>query len=251
MLGEDVAEAVLGAAGMAGDRVLALIDEETGHVATAKHPRRWRHLLGYRAAHVGGAVRITLPDGRGVDSTDPAADDVLSQAVGRRVHLTDVRPAGATVERPDPGDVLAHGVGADVAFALLEIGRGTSGGTFVDYAPVHVISTATVARIGTQWLRYRPNLLLDTASEPFAENAWVGREIAVGSVLLRGVLPTPRCSVPTLPHGDLLPAPHAVRVVMRENRIDVAGSGMQPCAGLYADVVVAGTVRPGDAVEVR
>ena len=39
MLGEPLTEAVIGAGGVAGDRVLALLDAETGRVATAKQPR--------------------------------------------------------------------------------------------------------------------------------------------------------------------------------------------------------------------
>jgi uncharacterized protein len=250
MLGEDLPSALLTEAGVAGDRVLALIDEATGHVATAKHPRLWRQLLGYRAAQERGSVRIVLPDGRSVDSTDSAVDEILSVAVGRPVHLASTRPDGATVERPDPEDVLANGVGADVAFALLEIAQGATGGTFVDHSPVHLVSAATLHHIGAEWVRYRPNLVVDTDTAPFAENAWVGREIAVGPVVLRGTLPTPRCSVPTLAHGDLPPAPHAVRNVIRENRVEVRGFGVLPCAGIYAEVVVGGTVRPGDSVRI-
>ena len=115
---------------------------------------------------------------------------------------------------------------------------------------MHLITRATLERIGTEALRYRPNLVLDVDVEPFAENEWVGREISVGEVLLRGTLPTPRCSVPTLEHGDLPRAPHAVRVPLRDNRVDVPGFGTLPCAGVYADVVVPGTVREGDEVRV-
>ncbi len=252
MLGEETAQLVLGEGGVDGDRALALLDVETGRVATAKHPRLWRSLLQFGAVLDGAAVRITLPDGSVVGSDDAAVDGLLSAAIGRRVHLAGVRPAGATVARPAPEDVLDRGVDADVPFAELEIAQGTSGTTFVDYAPVHLITTATLERIGTEAVRYRPNLVVATpAGAAYAENGWVGREIAVGDVLLRGTLPTPRCSVPTLEHGALPRAAHAVRTPMAENRVDVEGFGVLPCAGVYAEVLRGGTVRAGDPVTLR
>ncbi len=250
MLGEQVAEAEVGPAGLAGDRGLALVDRETGRVATAKHPRLWRLLLQCAAVVDGGDVRITLPDGRVLGSGDDV-DDALSALLGRAVRLTAVRPAGAEVERPAPEDVLDHGVEAEVPFATLEIAQGTPGANFVDYAPVHLITTTTLEHIGVSALRYRPNVVVDSPDgRPFAENGWVGRAITVGGVRLRGILPTPRCSVPTLEHGDLPRSPQALRTPLAENRVDVPGFGLLPCAGVYAEVVAGGTVRVGDAVSV-
>lgn len=248
MLGEDLEQARVVSGGLEGDRALALLDPSSGRVATAKHPRSWRGLLQFSARGEAGSVIISLPDCGTLDTTDEDADRTLSAILGRAVHLAGRRPAGATVERPAPEDVLAAGVDADVPFELLEIAQGSSGDTFVDYAPVHLITTATLDHIGAEAVRYRPNLVVDAPGEaPFAENDWVGREILVGEVRLRAVLPTPRCAVPTLEHGSLPRAPHAVRTPMAENRVDVPGFGVLPCAGVYAEVIVPGTVRVGDS----
>ncbi len=227
----------------------------TGRVATAKHPRLWRQLLQWRAGGDPGSVVVTLPDGRRLEvdreQVDGAAlDEVFSALLGRQVHLSAERPAGATVERPAPEDVLEHGVAAEVPVATLEIGQGSPGSSFVDWAPVHLVTTATLERVGTQAERYRPNLVV-TGGEPFGETAWVGREIAVGEVVLRATLPTPRCAVPTLEHGALPAAPHALRVPLADNLVDVPGFGVLPCAGVYAEVVRGGRVRAGDAVTLR
>lgn len=249
MLGVEVDDVLLGPGGVDGDRALALIDTGTGRVATAKHPRLWRTLL--RCAALPDGRGIVLPDGREVALAD--ADGPLSDLLGRPVRLTAERPAGAEVERPDPEDVLAHGVEAEVEAPTLEIAQGTPGGTFVDHSPLHLITTATLDHLGVEALRYRPNLVLATppGTAPFVENTWLGRDLTIGDVRLRVTLPTPRCSVPTLEHGDLPRAPHAVRVPMAQNRVEVTGFGVLPCAGAYAEVLTGGPVRTGDEVTLR
>ncbi|MDN5857530.1 MAG: MOSC N-terminal beta barrel domain-containing protein [Pseudonocardia sp.] len=256
MLGEQLDAATLAPAGLENDRGLALIDATTGLVATAKHPRLWRDLLKYSATAAGARVQITSPAGWTRDAADPGVDELLSAELGRPVRICAERPDAATVERPAPEDVLDHGVEAEVPAATLEIGQGSPGATFVDYAPVHLITTATLAEIGTEHLRYRPNLVIQTppGTPAFVENDWMGREVHVGNgagdgVVLRLILPTPRCSVPTLEHGPLPRAPHAVRTLMTSNRVDVPGFGVLPCAGAYAEVVRAGVAHVGDDVK--
>jgi uncharacterized protein len=257
MLGEQRPQLACTLAGLVGDRALAVVDDETGHVASAKRPRRWRTLLSCRASLDGSAVRITLPDGRVLSVGDPVDADVhmtLSELLGRPVHLTAHRAEGAAVERPDPEEILAHGITADVPFAVLEIGQGSPGTTFVDYAPIHLITLATLDRLGTVADRMRPNVVLDTtgtnADTAYSEDAWLGRDIHIGDVCLRVQLPTPRCAVPTLEHGDLPRAPGIMRTLLREHRVDVGGKGVLPCAGVYATVVKPGTLRVGGTVHV-
>jgi uncharacterized protein len=250
MLGERVERSRIGPAGLDHDRGLALVDAQTGLVATAKHPRLWRSLLRYRASVQGDGVHISAPDGwtRGVP--DGELDELLSRALGREVRLVDRRPDQASVERPDPEDVIEHGVAAEVPAATLQIGQGTPGHNFVDYAPVHVITTATLDAVGVEPVRYRPNLVIETppGTEPFVENSWVSRELHVSGAVLRVALPTPRCAVPTLEHGELPRAVHAVRALLTANRVEVPGFGVLPCAGGYADVLREGAVQVGDEV---
>jgi MOSC domain-containing protein len=257
MLGEDVAEVRVESGGIGGDRAFAVIDTDTGLVATAKHPRLWRALLEFGAV-TEGEVSITFPDGTRVPVDAPEAGPRLSAALGRSVVLSGVRPEGASVERPAPEDVLDNGVTAVVPAETLEIGQGSTGTSFVDHSPVHVFSTATLRHLGTEFVRYRPNLVIDTpaGTEAFVENSWLGREIAIGDddsgVRLRVTIPTPRCAVPSLAHGSLPRDPHAVRALLEGNRLDVPGLGEgKPCAGAYAEVVRPGVVRIGDAVTIE
>jgi hypothetical protein len=251
MLGENLDATAVTSSGLSGDRVYALIDEETGRVATAKHPKAWRRLLAFSAHWDDGRPKIGLPDGTVLAADDPEIDGVLSEALGRRVHLTATRPEHASVARPAPEDVIAHGADAEVPYETLEIGQGTPGSTFVDYAPVHVITTTTLAAIGAETIRYRPNIVLATPDgRPFAENDWPGREITVGDVRLRVLIPTPRCAVPTLAHGGLPRRPDAVQRVLIHNRVDVPGFGVLPCLGAYAEVLDPGRLRTGDPVRI-
>ena len=58
MLGEIVDSLAVDECGVRGDRRLALVDVETGRVATAKHPRLWRSLLKFAASGDPGDVRV-------------------------------------------------------------------------------------------------------------------------------------------------------------------------------------------------
>ncbi|MEH1100250.1 MOSC domain-containing protein [Micromonospora sp. CPCC 205561] len=258
MLGQRLRAADVGPAGVAGDRRLALRHRDTGRLASAKHPRIWRGLLAFGAAGAApDPVRITLPDGRVVSSVDADVDDVLSRALGHPVALIDRPPAGATLERADPDAVLAAGITAEVAVAANPLGAAAPG-TFFDFAPVHLVTTATLTRLATELpggtvevARYRPNLVLDVDADGFAENDWVDRELRIGpEFVLRVLAPTPRCAVPTLAHGSLPPQPEALRVPARLNRVaPVPQLGPQPCVGAYALVVRGGRAAEGSPVE--
>ncbi len=255
MLGETVTSLFVDEGGAEGDRRLALIDAVTGHVASAKHARLWRGLLKCTANADAGRVSIGLPDGTHVAADDPGVDDVLSRLTGRTVRLVRQRPEGATLERPDPERLLELGLDAEdaeVGGRILEIAQATPGDSFTDEAPLHAITTATLEHIGVEALRYRPNLVIATPPgySPYAENDWVGREVAVGETRLRVLTATSRCVVPTLEHGPVPRAPHALRIPAAENRWDTGGHGPQPCAGAYLEVLAAGVIRVGDSVTV-
>lgn len=254
MLGEELSSADVVGTGLAGDRGWALLDAETGRIASAKSPRLWRDLLTMSAVADGGGVRIVLPDGRTLRGGDAGTDAELSKALGREVTLTDVRPEGATLARAVPDQVLAAGIAAEVEDEEVVLGQGSPPGTFVDFGPVHLVGTATleaIAEAGERGVmeaaRYRPNIVLDTDGPGFGENAWVGRDLAVGEAVLRVMAATPRCSVPTLEHGPLPRDTGALKIPARLNLVEpLPGLGARPCAGVYAQVVTPGRIDAGD-----
>ena len=256
MRGQDLAQADLGPAGVAGDRRYALIDVETGLVASAKNPRKWRGLLALSAEYrPDGRVTITCSGGDVVHVDDPDADATLSRAVGRPVHLAGSRPADATLERltpatePSPG-TLTRGT----------LAAGTPGDTFVDFAAVHLLTTATLDALAaghprhhTDARRFRPNIVIRMHEPvPFVENTWPGRTLTLGDhAAVRVVTPTPRCAVPTLAQGDDLPDdPEVLRSAARANRVQVLDLGVLTCVGAYGSIRHDGVVRVGDLVQV-
>ncbi len=260
MLGEDLDASDVSLRGLARDRRLAVISRRTGKVASAKYPRLWRDLLTLSAEALDDAVRITLPDGKSVCSTDADVDEVLSALLNEPVTLTATPPPGASLDRAVPEAVLRDGIKARVPAELIEIGAGAPPGTFVDFAPLHLLTTATLDRIAelspyrrAHLERYRPNVVIRTEAGGFAENDWLGRDLRVGDdLVLRVIARTPRCAVPTLAHGDLPRDAEALRVLARNNRVTpLAGLDPEPCAGVYAEVLHPGRIRVGDAVRVR
>ena len=143
MLGEDLDEAEVTRSGLARDRRLAVVSRRTGKVASAKYPRLWRDLLTLSAEALDDATaRITLPGGETVSSTDPGVDEVLSALLDVPVTLTSTPPPGATLERAVHEAVLRDGIKAQVPATLIEIGAAAPPGTFVDFAPLHLFTTA-------------------------------------------------------------------------------------------------------------
>ena len=263
MLGEDVDAGDVSFTGLAGDRRLAVVSRATGKIASAKFPRLWRDLLTLSAASAqdsatrDSAVRITLPEGKTVWSSDADVDAVLSGLLDEPVTLTATPPPGAALDRAVPEAVLRDGVDAQVPAEVMEIGGGGPPGTFVDFAPLHLLTTSTLDRIAelsphgrADLERYRPNIVIRTAAAGFTENDWLERNLRVGDdLVLRVIARTPRCAVPTLAHGALPRDPDALRVLARHNRVEPLDSlDPEPCAGVYAEVLRPGRIRTGDPV---
>lgn len=88
MLGEELNSSYVTERGLVGDRAYALIDKETGKVASAKNPRKWEKLFDFHSVFLGlpqvaeniPPVRITLPNGAQIFSDqDENVDHTLSK----------------------------------------------------------------------------------------------------------------------------------------------------------------------------
>lgn len=262
MQGEDLEEASVTEGGVVGDRAFALIERETGKVASAKFPRKWRELIQFRAAYsetppIDGPLpplTITRPDGTPLQASGGDLDAALSDILGRAVTLTTEQPETVSVERLDP-------LAADET--IVDIGNLMTAGRFADYAPIHLVTTASLAALAEQSpdvefdaLRFRPNVVVEIPDGKigFLENEWVGRIITIGEDLrLRITDPSPRCAIPTLAQGDLPQDPKVIRTVVTHNKVAVpAFEGKElPCVGVYGFIEQTGTVRKGDPVRIE
>jgi uncharacterized protein len=255
MLGERVDSVRVTKRGLAGDRGYALVDVETGKVASAKHPRRWGVLFRCTATYLEEPdvdattdlppVRIDLPDGTEVRSDAPDVDDVLSTVVGRRVRLTAEAPDRLVVAEEDPdGTTSDH-----------EIGALAPKGTFFDGAAVHLLTTGSMRALTAAHptgdfdpRRFRVNVVVDTpGQEGFVENGWVGHHLVVGGGLdLNVVIPVPRCVMTTLPLEELAADKEILQTAARENRVEIPTLGPRPCVGVYGLPAGNATIAVGD-----
>lgn len=259
MRGEPLHAAQVSERGLAYDRGYALLDLETGKIASAKRPRMWGRLLQCRARVVSaqGAVSIVFPDGQELLAIQDDADARLSALTGRSVRLARTPPPAPEIERYWPnidGLLLRDTVTSG------RIGQDAPDGTFFDYAPLHLMTTATLARLQALYprgqvdpRRFRPNLVIETSDDMrgFVENDWVGRTLAIGAeVRLRVTDPSPRCVVPTLPQGELAEDIGILRAVAEHNRpaVPALDGARLPSLGVYATIERGGVIRTGDAV---
>jgi uncharacterized protein YcbX len=249
MIGEELDASEMTDRGLLGDRAFALVDAETGKVASAKNPRRWPTLFDFRASYVDAPtidrplppVRVTLPNGNTLTTDQADAELRLASAVGRSVRLAR-KALEATAEGYWPDyDWLQR---RDEVFEFQ-----LPPGTFFDCATVHVVTTATLNHLralcpGSRFdvSRFRPNLLIETTGglDGFIENDWVGRSLAIGDVRLRINRPSQRCVMTTLPQGSLPHDSAVLRTIVRENRGNV---------GVYASVTRGCRIERGDRVE--
>lgn len=264
MLGEELDATAVTEQGLLGDRAYALVDAETGKVASAKNPKRWPNLFQCHAALTEPpesvrelpSVRITLPDGATVTSDDPDVDDLLSGVVGRRVTLERTAPAEPVLEEYWPDMEGLSPEGHRDTLTDERMASAAPPGTFFDLASMSVLTTATLDRLRELYpqgsfdvRRFRMNLIVEVDADGFVENDWIGHTLAVGDGPSLNVFAAdPRCVMTTLPQGDLPKDPGILRTAAQHNRVEIPGSGRYPCVGVYATVTAGGNVRRGDPV---
>jgi uncharacterized protein len=274
MQGEELSESPVGTAGLVGDRAYAILDQETGKVASATHPKLWPQLIACRARFVEPprpgrdvpAIRIELADGTAVRSDATDVDAVLSRFFGRPVALARAAPKDFTVDQYHPDienldpeghrdELLEQKLGAAL---LNELGMSwpLPEGSFLDLAPVSVITSSTLDHLGAlepdcsfDVRRFRMNVIVHTTEPGFVENDWLDRILHIGEeVRLSVAMPDPRCVMTTVAQPGLPQDPAILKSLVKHNRLDIAGWGLYPCAGVYATVAFPGTIRAGAPV---
>ncbi len=260
--GESLEKVDVGSTGLIGDRSWAIVDRETGYVASVKRPSLWASLLSLRACVIGERVHLTLPTGETCSTEDLASlEEQLSTFLDRRVALKRAAEINSpTLERTDPdvAALLKDGTLTVGATATGPLGAASPPGTVFDFAPIHLISTPTLNALESEGeptagdlRRFRPNLVIDVDGPAFQENDWPGHHLAVGPELVLDVMiQSPRCIVPSLAQPGLPKSASTLRGVASLNRIKLEGHGVFSCAGVYASAHQAGSAVVGAEVSV-
>lgn len=281
MLGEELPAAEVTSGGVDGDRAWALVDAETGKVASAKRPRLWGDLLGFRARDSGNGSRTVCIESAGGDSirsTETDVDARLSAILDRPIRLEAAPRHDAAFEEvwPDVPGLAPEGMIAATRTGSTTDSRPISSipvgmlapGTFQDLAPVTILSTASLHRAARlypagDWdpRRFRSTLLVDTdiatstdddpdeiPDDCFAERHWIGRRLHVGDVTMEITTPVPRCVMVTLAQQGLPADIDILRTLAVHNRLDILGTGRYACLGVYATVARPGHITTGQHV---
>jgi uncharacterized protein len=251
MMGEEINSSLVTERGLLGDRSYALVDLATGKVVSAKNPRKWPGMFGFRAAYVEPPdmhegippVRITMPDGASAVSTQANLDSLLSRALGASVSLQSKPPESPELEEYWP-DI------DDLAYRETVTEEAMPPDTFFDGAVVHILTTATLQQLQSVYpqgsfeaRRFRPNLIVAPREEGFVENSWVGRTLVIGEgVRLKVTCATGRCVMTTLPQGALPKDLGILKTAVSANHANV---------GVYATVERSGVIRSGDVVKIE
>lgn len=250
MLGEKIESSVITSHGLLGDRAYALRDVQTGKVASAKNPKKWAKLLEFRASlgefpSENGSIppaTIVLPDGASMMSDAPDANSVLSRALDKDIQLLSSAPDTACLEQYWPAvEGTAHQ--EEVTELVMP------SGTFFDSCSIHLIATATLARLQQLYpegnfktQRFRPNVMIESPSmeSAFSEEDWVGGVLAIGEAVRLSIdTVCPRCVVTTLAQEDLPRDLNILRTTARHNNV---------VAGIRTSVLQGGTIHQNDPI---
>jgi uncharacterized protein len=251
MIGEELNSSYVTERGLIGDRVYALIDQQTGKVASAKNPGKWGKLFDFHAAFIDSPqtaenippVRITLPDGSQIFSNHGEIDRTLSKVLSREVSVMN-----SSLEKPSYEEYWPDIEGLAQRETVTDEAMPPQ--TFFDIAVIHLLTTSTIDRLRELYpegrfevRRFRPNIVVESeASEEkdFIENSWVNMRLRIGEEIeLKVIGPCTRCVMTTLPQGDLPKDLGILRTVAKYNQVH---------AGVYASVHQGGTIHRGDNV---
>lgn len=208
MGGEELATVEVDARGLVGDRWFA-VEDENGHFASGKRTTRFRRrdeVFDYAARTDDNGVLVSGPEGEWRVG-DPALNATLSSRMGVPVQVL----PEADVPHQDAGSVS-------------------------------LVGTATLDWCADRWgieadpRRLRANIVVET-SDPFMEESWIGRRIAIGDVELDVVRRIERCRTVDIAQDG---------ASSRGPWLKPLGAVRQTCVAIYADVAVPGRITRGD-----
>ncbi len=243
MSGEEIDEAFLGFSGVYGDRLFAFRSTAAPEGFPYLTARVQKEMLLFRPG-------FRKPEAAAKPTNLAAAQDLAPGATPIYADPADLvvdveTPAGEVFAIDDPKLIerLRRGIGEEHQLTLLRSHR-----SMTDCRPISLFSLQTARQIGKELgaeidpRRFRANIFADLASEHgFAEDGYVGCELRIGSRAVISVLERdPRCKMITLDPDTTESDPQVLKVVAQ---------GHDSKAGVYGAVLVEGTIRRGDRIE--
>jgi uncharacterized protein YcbX len=219
--------------GPVGDREFAVVDLANGRVLkTVENPR----LLAVTAQWHGGVLALEI------DGTRYEAEP---QPVGAQLELDYWgRPSAVRVVDGPWTPALSRLIGRDVALA-----RAALPGAVVYGASVTLVTTGSLRRLASRVghevdpARFRATAVIDSGDDDHVEDAWAGRELALGSATVRVAEGIARCAVIDL---DPRTATSGTRLLKTLAGYRLRSGDIE--FGVYASVVSPGSVAVGDEV---
>lgn len=270
MRGERIEGARIGKGyGVPGDRGWAIRDEKIGEIRGAKNLRELVQLsaryLEEPKADSTPTIEIDLGDGQAVRSDAPGINQALEERLKHPVSLWPRQPADdldhyrrvsalgeaeirsmmallPDEEIPDYGPHVPPELAAKLAEFV------APPGTYFDGFESHLVSNTSLETLSSLMpestidvRRFRPNIVVDsTKHDGYPELEWVGRQLRMGSLVVRVVMPMVRCVMVTLPQDDLPRDPKIMRTLVKEADMNM---------GIALSIVEPGHCAAGDAVE--
>jgi hypothetical protein len=242
MRGQLLAEAFVGFSGVYGDRLYAF--HSTG--APAGFPyltgREQEHMILYRPTFRHPEKMRRPPNLDQAEALPPGATPVYPTPADTAVDVEAPDDEKFSIDDPRLLQRLTDGLGDRHNLNLVRSDR-----SMTDCRPVSLFNIWTARHLSNEigitidQRRFRANIYVDLKSqEAFAENALVGRVLQIGPKATVAILERdPRCKMITLDPDTADQNPAVMRCVARNH---------DGTAGVYAAVLVEGTIRSGDEI---
>ena len=243
MRGEELDEMFAGYAGVYGDRLFAFESSASPKGFPFFTGRDQRQMIRYRARFRNpdkAALPVNLSE---AEKLSPNLNPISADASHLMVDVD--APDGRTFAIDDPAliDHLRSGIDGNHALTLLRSDK-----AITDCRPLSIFAVQTAKKLGDETgvavdkRRFRANVYVDlTNADGFAEDEFVGKSLRIGSKVTVAVLQRDaRCMMITLDPDTAEKTPAVLKAVAQ------AHEGM---AGVYGAVLVEGTIRKGDPVE--
>ena len=207
-------------------------------------------------------VKIQLPGGAEVHSSDVGVNEVLSDYLNKKVSLCSLQPksdwrhyrltemSGAKAIKKQFATKTLPDMSSISWLKMLELSVfSTPLGRYYDCYPLHLITTSSLDKLKEiepegdfNSRRFRPNIVIDSASKlpAFEEFDWVDGRLRIGSMVIKCVSKTVRCSMPAQPQVAFGKDTKILRTLERNTGRHL---------GVNATVVRCGQIKEGDRVE--